>query len=317
MNILGIEGTAHTLSISLFNTNKGFISNVIDTYPFTPEGFLPRSLADHHSNVFARVLKKALNSFSIKDIDLIAVSIGPGIGAPLNFTVSMAKFLSKYYKIPIVGVNHPLAHIKITEYITGLKDNITIYLSGGNTQILIGKDFKYRVVGETLDIGIGNMFDKFARKAKLNPASGAMIEKLGKKGSYIDLPYYIKGMNFSFSGLLTAAIKQLEEEKIENICYSLMENAFSMVLESAERALHVFKKKSIIITGGVAQNSILKEKLKLLAKENNIKYGVAPNEYNRDNGAMIAYTGYKWFKKFGAHNISTLHAKTKYRIDML
>ncbi len=318
LNVLGIESTAHTLGIGVFS--KSIKSNELDMFKPSQRGFIPRELADHHANIFADVLDRALNkaNITLKDVDLIAVSQGPGIGAPLSFGVSMAKFLAKLYKKEIVGVNHPLAHIKIGEYDTGLKHPLVVYVSGGNTQILYEtKPFIYKIMGETLDMGIGNLFDSFARKAGLEKPHGSELEKIAKKGKYIELPYYVKGMNISYSGLYTAAIKALKTHPLEDVVYSLMETAFAMTVEVAERALHVVKAKAVLVCGGVAQNKRLQQMLKEMAKENGIEFGVARDEFNRDNGAMIAYTGLLQYDIFGPMDINTLIPLPNYRIDKI
>jgi tRNA A37 threonylcarbamoyltransferase TsaD len=110
----------------------------------------------------------------------------------------------------------------------------------------------------------------------------------------IELPYTVKGIDLSYSGLLTHCIKKYKETKgnrnVKDLCYSLQETAFAMLCEVTERALALTKKKEVILCGGVAQNKRLQEMLKTMSEDWNCKFGVAPNEYNRDNGAMIAYT---------------------------
>ena len=316
--VLGIESTAHTLGIGIFKENEGIISNVYDTY-VSPYGYVPRELVEHHQRVFPEVLKKALDiaKIKIKDVDVIGVAQGPGIGSPLKFGVSMANYLASKYKKPIVGVNHGFSHIKITEYTSGIKkDYIAIYISGGNTQILYSKDgFNYEVLGETLDIGIGNLFDNFARELKLFPANGASLEKYGKR-RYVKLPYSIKGMNMTFSGLLTAAKRKIGNDD-KALAFSLMHNAFAMVLESAERAFHLKKAKAFLACGGVAQSKQFKEMIKKLAEENNAKLALTKDEFNRDNGAMIAYASYLVSKKYGVKKAGEIKAIQNYRVEEL
>lgn len=316
--MLGIESTAHTLGIGIFN--QSIKSNEWDMFKPSQKGFIPRELADHHAKVFVDILEKALKKANIdlRDIDLITISQGPGIGAPLSSGVSIAKFLAKFYKKEIVGVNHPLSHIKIGEYDTGLKNPLVIYVSGGNTQILYEiKPFIYKIMGETLDIGIGNLFDSFAKKAGLEKPHGSELEKIAKKGRYIELPYYVKGMNISYSGLYTAALKALKKHSLEDVIYSLMETAFAMTVEVAERALHVINAKSVLVCGGVAQNKRFQQMIKSMTDENGVEFGVAKDEFNRDNGAMIAYTGFLQYNMFGPMNVETLIPLPKYRIDKI
>ena len=320
MNVLGIECTAHTLSIGICK-NSTILSNVIDTYFSGKDGFIPRKLADHHSDVFFPTLKSSLEkaSLTIEDIDLISFSQGPGIGAPLSVGVGLSKFLSNRFDIPLIGVNHPYAHVEISKLFCKEKDPLILYVSGGNTQILEHKKdkFFYKVIGETLDIGIGNMFDSFARSIKMEHAHGSALSKLAENGNYIDLPYSVKGLNLVYSGLQTAAEKAAKTHSHKDVAYSLMETAFAMTCEVTERALFLTNKKSLIACGGVAQNRTLQSMLKSLCSDSSIRFGVAPDEFNRDNGAMIAYAGFKLYKKFGEMKIENCSPNTTYRIDQI
>ncbi len=322
MIVLGIESTAHTLSIGIVKNGK-VLSNVIDMYYAGNEGLIPRKLADHHSDVFAKVLSKALSSASLSmdKIDLIAFSQGPGIGAPISVGVAGAKYLASKYKKKIIGVNHPYAHVKISEHFARAKDPLVLYVSGGNTQILAAnkKTGFYEVLGETLDIGIGNLFDSFGRSIKLKHAHGSALEKLSQGGKYVEMPYTVKGLNLVFSGLLTKAeqLSRLGTHKQSDLAYSLMETAFSMTAEVAERALFLQNKNSLIVCGGVAQNKRLQQMLQLMCKEAKVKFGVASDEFNRDNGAMIAYAGLLLYKKYGAMRIENCNPMTNYRIDQM
>ena len=127
---------------------------------------------------------------------------------------------------------------------------ITLYVSGGNTQIIAYESGKYRIFGETLDIAMGNCLDEFSRTVGLGHPGGPMIEKMAKNAEkYLKLPYTVKGMDLSFSGLLTSAIRKYQSgESIEDVCYSLQETAFSMLVEVTERAIsHTHKNRSFIM----------------------------------------------------------------------
>ncbi|MBI5223573.1 tRNA (adenosine(37)-N6)-threonylcarbamoyltransferase complex transferase subunit TsaD [Candidatus Micrarchaeota archaeon] len=318
MIVLGIESTAHTLSIGI-EKNGHILSNVIDMFHVSNEGMIPRKLADHHSSVFSTVFATALSQANIafEDVDLIAFSQGPGIGAPLSFGVGMAKFLSQKHDKEIIGVNHPYAHVEISKHLTGLSNPLVLYVSGGNTQLLVQNHFSYSVLGETLDIGIGNMFDSFARAIKMEHCHGSALSKLASGGSYFPLPYSVKGMNLVFSGLQTAAERAAQIHAPRDVAYSLMETAFAMTVEVTERALFLTKKKQLVVCGGVAQNRRLQEMLSLMCKEDSVRFGVASDEYNRDNGAMIAYAGSLLYKKFGPMNLDDCNPITNYRIDQM
>jgi len=318
MITLGIESTAHTLGIGICKDGK-ILSNVHDIYKPKIEGIVPRKAADHHAEVFPKVLGQALKETKISpgDVDLFAFAQGPGIGACLSSGIVAAKALAQKYNKPLIGVNHPYAHIKIAEHYTKLKTPLILYVSGGNTQILTEDKNGFRILGETLDIGLGNLFDAFARALKLEYAHGSTLERIAKGGKYVALPYTVKGMNLSFSGLQTAAIRALKTHSAKDVTYSLMETAFSECCEATERALFLTRKKSILLCGGVAQNQRLQQMLKTLAEEDKVKFGVAADEYNRDNGAMIAYAGELLYKKHGTKPIKNWKMEPFQRIDSL
>ena len=296
MICLGIESTAHTVGVGIFDSGKGkVLANERRTFP--ESGIHPRKAADFQSEEFKGVLNAALakSGVGLKDIGLISFSQGPGLGACLRISCVAARAISLMYKKPVIGVNHCVAHIEISKFMTGAKDPLVVYVSGGNTQIIVGQKEKaglrYHVIGETLDIGLGNFLDVFARE--IGEKDARDIEKLASQGkNFIQLPYTVKGMDLIFGGLLTDSIKKFRGgAKKEDLCLSVQETSFSMLCEAAERALALTKKKELIVCGGVAQNKRLQEMLQLVAEDWNCKFGVAPNEFNGDNGAMIAYVG--------------------------
>jgi glycoprotease/Kae1 family metallohydrolase len=254
---------------------------------------------------------------TMKDIGLVAFSQGPGIGAPLSVGIAGAKYLALRNGKPLIGVNHCYAHVKISEHACKMEDPLILYISGGNSQILMQRDGYYHVLGETLDVGIGNLFDSFARAIKMEHAHGAAVAKLAEGGKYVDLPYSVKGMNLVFSGLLTAAEKAAKTHPHRDVAYSLMETSFAMTCEVTERALFLTKKKHLIACGGVAQNRRLQQMLKMLCKEDKVAFGVAPDEFNRDNGAMIAYAGSLLHKRYGPMPVEKCVPITNYRIDRM
>jgi len=318
MICLGIESTAHTLGIGIVSDEK-ILSNALHSYRPKKEGIIPRKAADHHADCFAQVLLDALNEggVGLEDVDLFAFSQGPGIGQCLRCSCAAARYLSSKYKKPIIGVNHPKAHIEVGKLLTKMKDPLVLYVSGGNTQIITEGKGKFRVLGETLDIGVGNLFDSFAREMALPFQHGSVIEKMAKDGKYIQLPYTVKGMNLAFTGLFTAAAKRLKSEKVEDICFSLMETSFAMLTEATERALCLTRKKELLACGGVAQNRRLQEMLGMMAKEHGCRFGVAPDQFNADNGAMIAYTGLLEHKQGKRMGLGECVPIQKQRIDGL
>lgn len=297
---LGIESTADDFSIGISTFNGRILVNIISAFKPEEGGIHPREAARHHGEVANKVLEEAFlkSGISPKDLSVIAFSQGPGMGPCLRTGATIARVLASYFGIPLVGVNHCIAHIEIGKLLTTAKDPITLYVSGGNTLVAAFDSGRYRVFGETLDIALGNCLDVFAREAGLRQRKymsfGAVLEKLASKGrNLIPLPYTVKGMDIALSGLLTATVNLLRkgEYKLEDLCYSLQENAFSMVTEVTERALVHTEKNEVLLTGGVAANKRLKTMIKSITEDHNAKFSVITQEFAMDNGAMIAWAG--------------------------
>ncbi len=314
--VLGIESTSHTFGIGVVEYNARMkslkiIANEYDRYVPMKGGIHPREAAIHHTRTAPQILRKALEKARIKitDVNAVAVALGPGLGPCLRVGASLARFLASYYKLKLIPVNHAVAHIEIGKYLFNFKDPLIIYVSGGNTLIAIQKKKKYRILGETLDIPLGNLFDTFTREIGLSPPyvvdGKHQIDICAEWGKeFIPLPYTVKGSDLSFSGLLTAALIQAkkyknDKEKLGNICLSLRETAFNMLVEVAERSLVLTGKKEVLLVGGVASNKYLREKLVTMTRVHGAKYAGTPPEYAGDNGAMIALTGFLGY----VHNI--------------
>ncbi|MEM2412590.1 MAG: KEOPS complex N(6)-L-threonylcarbamoyladenine synthase Kae1, partial [Candidatus Bathyarchaeia archaeon] len=277
-----------------------------------------------HAEVAAQVLEEAFERAGIKpkDLTVIAFSQGPGLGPCLRTGATVARALASYLRVPLVGVNHCVAHIEIGKLKTGAVDPVTLYVSGGNTIVAAFDAGRYRVFGETLDIALGNCLDVFARQAGLKQKPGepfgAIVEKLARKGErLIPLPYTVKGMDVSFSGLLTAAVNALQKGKhrLEDVCYSLQETAFSMVVEVTERALAHTEKREVLLTGGVAANKRLQEMVRSIAEEHNARFCTVPSQFAVDNGAMIAWTGVLAFTHGITTPIEESFVRLRWRLD--
>lgn len=321
---LGLESTADDFSVGILSFKGDILAN--EASMFMPEtgGIHPREAARHHAEVAGKVLSEALRKAGIqqREIKIIAFSQGPGLGPCLRTGATAARALACYLQVPLVGVNHCVAHIEIGKLITGAKDPLTLYVSGGNTIVAAFEAGRYRVFGETLDISVGNCLDVFAREAglrqKIGEPFGALVEKLAARSqNFVSLPYTVKGMDLSFSGLLTAAIELLNSRKycIEDLCYSLQEVVFSMLAEVTERALAHTEKPEVLLTGGVAANKRLQSMLEALANEHNAKFGVVPKQYALDNGAMIAWTGILTYQHGLSTPIEKSFVKLKWRLD--
>jgi len=297
--ILGIESTAHTFGIGLVE-NKKILCNVKDSYTTKKGGIIPIDAAKHHALVCDKVYEEALKKAEVNEneITAIAFSSAPGLSPCLIEGMKFAKRKAEELGIGVVCVNHCVAHLEIGR-MTGAKDPVLLYASGANTQIIAYAGGKYRVFGETLDIGVGNFIDNFARYLGIGFPGGPKIQKLAEKGEYIELPYRLKGMDVAFSGILTK-LKQIHDSgkyNVEDLAFSLQETVFAMLVEAAERALAHTDKKELLLGGGVGCNTRLQEMCKIMCKERGAKFFVPENSLLQDNGAMIAYLGEIMFNK--------------------
>ena len=335
--ILGIECTAHTFGIGIVNDGK-ILCNVRDNYSTEKGGIIPMDAAKHHREVSEEVYRKALEEARIKEdeIKAIALSNAPGLAPCLNEGLKFAKKKADKLGLKLIPVNHCVAHLEIGR-ITGARDPVLLYASGANTQIIAYSGGKYRVFGETLDIGIGNFIDNFARIIGLGFPGGPKIMELATKGNYIELPYTIKGMDVAFSGMLTSLkqkydsiksddfldssnlkkSKKFEEKdmKKEDLAFSLQETSFAMLVEASERAMAHVGKKELVIGGGVGCNTRLQEMCGIMCKERNAKFFAPSNEFLQDNGGMIAYLGETMFNSGIWKDINEIDINPRERTD--
>ncbi len=324
MCCLGVESTADDFGVGISTFKGDILANASSSYIPEEGGIHPREAARHHAEAADTVLHEALSKAGIKprDLALIAFSQGPGLGPCLRTGATVARALAAYLNVPLVGVNHSIAHIEIGKLKTGAQDPVTLYVSGGNTLVSAFDSGRYRVFGETLDIALGNCLDVFAREAGLKHKQGlplgAALEQLAADGEkLISLPYVVKGMDMSLSGLLTAATALLRkgECQLEDLCYSLQEHAFSMVTEVTERALAHTEKKEVLLTGGVAANKRLQAMLSSIAEEHDAKFTVVPLQFATDNGAMIAWTGVLAYTHGAVTPVEESYVKLRWRLD--
>lgn len=318
---IGIEGTAEKTGVGIVDSEGHILSSVGN--PLIPEsgGIHPREAAEHHASSIVPLVKEALklSGLHLNDINLVAFSRGPGLGPALRTVATAARSLSLSLNIPIVGVNHCIGHVEIGKLTTNAVDPVTLYVSGGNTQIIAFESGKYRIFGETLDIAMGNCLDQFSRAVGLGHPGGPKVEEMAKKSSkYVKLPYTVKGMDLSFSGLLTAAIRKYESgESLENVCYSLQETAFSMLIEVTERAIAHSKKTEVMLCGGVAANSRLRDMVSVMCNEHYADFYIPPPKYCGDNGAMIAWMGQLMYKNGLIKGLEDTNVIQKFRTDQV
>jgi N6-L-threonylcarbamoyladenine synthase len=324
--VLGIESTAHTFGAGIASTKSPYIlASARDTYRPEKGGIHPREAASHHVRVAPEVIAEALSAagLTMRDIDAIAVALGPGLGPALRVGATVARGLAAYYGKPLIPVNHAVAHIEIARLYTGFADPVTLYVSGGNTLVAAFAEGRYRVFGETLDIALGNLLDTFARDAGLAPPY--IIGKLHAvdhcalgADEPILLPYTVKGMDVSFSGLLTAALRawrRVDERDRPKVCLGLREVAYGSVVEVTERALAHTRKREVIVTGGVAASPVLREKMQLMAEYHGARASWPPPQLAGDNGAMIAWVGLLNFLAGITVSIEDSVVKQRWRLD--
>ncbi|KAL7662716.1 N(6)-L-threonylcarbamoyladenine synthase [[Candida] zeylanoides] len=359
---LGLEGSANKLGVGVIKHNLGplsaknpaeVLSNVRDTYITPPgEGFLPRDTARHHRNWCVRIIKRALADAQCAgaDLDCICFTQGPGMGAPLQSVVVAARTLAQLWKLPLVGVNHCIGHIEMGREITGAQNPVVLYVSGGNTQVIAYSRQRYRIFGETLDIAIGNCLDRFARTLRIpnEPAPGYNIEQMAKRGKHlVPLPYTVKGMDLSMSGILahvdtlakelfaTPADKKSSQKKqqrrpsklltdedigeaitAEDLCFSLQETLFSMLVEITERAMAHVQSNQVLIVGGVGSNLRLQEMMQLMVNDRKGGSVYATDErFCIDNGIMIAHAGLLAYRTGQTNDLWDTVCTQRFRTD--
>ena len=322
MIVLGFEGSANKLGIGIL-INKKIVTNERKTFvPPAGEGFIPAKTAEHHRLEIFNLLRLSLDKANIKlqDINLICYTKGPGMGQALSTVATVARALSLTLKIPIVPVNHCIAHIEMGRFITKANNPTVLYVSGGNTQIISYNKNKYKIFGEALDNAVGNCLDKVARKLKLpnNPAPRLNIELYSKKGKkYIELPYVVKGMDVSFSGIISIIknIQIVDQQTVYDICYSLQETVFSALVEVTERAMAFNNSSEVLIVGGVGCNKRLQEMMNIMVCERGGKLYATDERYCIDNGAMIALAGLLMHESNQKFTIEECTITQRYRTD--
>ncbi len=319
MLVIGIESSAHTFGVGVVSDGK-VLANEKAMYDVGARGMIPAKVAEFHARNAGGVIERAVKAADIRlsDVQGVGYAKGPGLGPCLQVGQLAAKTLADRLGLELAPVNHSVAHVEITKHASGLKDPVALYVSGGNSQILKIADTPYRhyrVLGETFDIGVGNMLDAFARSAGLKPAWGSTVARLAEGGKYVEMPYTVKGMDFAFTGLLTHASKLAKNERMKDVCFSLQETAFAMLCEAAERALLLTGGRELCVCGGVAQSRRLRAMLAQVCKEHDTRFGFASDDLNADNGAMIAYTAERMLKAGRSAKMSECGVEQKFRID--
>lgn len=294
--IVGIESTAHTFSASVVSASGKILSNAKSVYkPPQGSGIHPFEASQSHMASAAGVVRDSISDSGVPADSLAAVAyaMGPGLGPCLRVGAVVARTLAASLGVPLVPVNHAVGHIELGCLLTGAKDPIVLLVSGGHTMVIAYSGGRWRILGESLDLTLGQLFDQFGRHHGLASPCGRAIESAASgSGSYLRLPYAVKGNDVSFSGLLTAAKSLMNGgASFEDVSYSVQETAFAMVTEVTERALAFTGKDEIMIVGGVSANKRLSGMMSVMAERHSSKVTAAPLEYSGDCGAQIAWTG--------------------------
>ncbi|MBO3800317.1 MAG: tRNA (adenosine(37)-N6)-threonylcarbamoyltransferase complex transferase subunit TsaD [Candidatus Brockarchaeota archaeon] len=316
LTCIGIESTAHTFGIGIVKYHPfQILCDVRRVYRPVSGGIHPSEAARHHIEKAVEALEEAMSRVDLKQVDIVAFARGPGLGPCLRVGAALARMLSLKLEKPLVGVNHAASHINIARALTRAIDPVVLYVSGGNTQVIYASEGKYVILGETEDIAVGNLIDVFARKAGLGfPGGPKVMELASKSRRLLKLPYSVKGMNVSFSGMLTMLEGLVGKEPVEDLCFSLQETAFSMLIEVSERAMAMLGVKEFIIAGGVGANARLRQMAGKMCEERNAVFKDYPIEYYADNGVMIAWEGIIQYMLGEKLNVEDSMVKPRWRI---
>jgi universal protein Kae1 len=295
MAVLGIESTAHTASVGVVGEDAEVLGLASDMYRPAKGGIHPREAANHHVEVLPGLVTRALDAAHLSpgEVDAVAFAQGPGLGPCLRAGATVARMLSLVWRRPLVPVNHCVAHVEVARALSGLDDPLLLYASGGNTQVIAYGRGRYRVLGETLDIGVGNFLDKLWIGLGGTFPGGPALEAEARSGTeLLPLPYSVHGMDVAFSGMLTATLAlHAKGAARADLAYSVESTAYAMLTEVTERALAHRRKEAVVLGGGVACNERLRGMVRAMAESRGAQMFAPPRSLCVDNGAMIAWAG--------------------------
>lgn len=312
--ILGIESSCDETSISIVKNGKEeIVTTTLSQIDIHKKfgGVVPEIASRSHAECITIVIEDCLTKANMKmeDITAIAVTYGPGLAGSLLVGVEAAKTVALCYNKPLIGVNHMAGHI----YANNLVDTmdfplICLVISGGHTEIIyMDSDLSFKRIGSTIDDSVGEAFDKVARVIDVPYPGGPVIDKMSKigKDTYdLPLPMDDDSYNFSFSGIKSAVINLVHNEKQrgneirkEDLATSFENIVIKTLTKKTMKAIEEYKVKELLIAGGVSANSGIREEFDKLCSEKGIKLVVPKLSYCTDNGAMIAAAGYYYYKK--------------------
>lgn len=290
--ILGLEGTSHTLGFCVTTKEGEILFEKRNTY-FPTEGLNPIEVAQVHKNRLIFFVSQFLKKFSFSEIQEVVWSKGPGFGSSLRVVAAFCRGLKlSYPHLRFYGVHHGLAHIYSHMFLNSLKDPLVVFLSGGHSCIGFLKNNSFCPLLETTDIPLGNFFDKVGRLLGIGGYFGPVCEEYAKKNiePLLKYPSPKIGSTFTFSGLLEKTKAYASTESKERICASLQETCFNAILEGLEQAYWFSPKQEVILTGGVASNKALQDKVAKFCEQNKLKYVPTSEENNRDSGRMFCFS---------------------------
>ena len=323
--ILGIESSCDETSVSIVKNGCEEIATIISSQIDIHKNFggvVPEIASRNHVKNVTMVIEECLNeaSMTMEEIDVIAVTYGPGLIGSLLVGLEAAKTLAFVYQKPLVPVHHISGHIYANNLVKPLKfPLISLVISGGHTELIYMKDHLcFEKLGSTLDDAVGECYDKVARVLDIPYPGGPLVDKLAHEGEdtySLPIPLDDASYNFSFSGLKSAVINLVhnESQRAKEINKANLATSFqNVVVESLTkktmRALKEYNVSRLIVAGGVAANRGIRERFTKLCEENNIDLSFPVMKYCTDNAAMIASVGYYLYK---AGKISTLKINSK------
>jgi len=318
--VLGIEGTAWAASAAIYDREREAV--VVETDAYLPDsgGIHPREAAEHMQEAVPRVVEAALDEAAERTderppVDCVAFSRGPGLGPCLRVAGTAARSAAQVLDVPLVGVNHMVAHLEVGRHFAGFDAPVCLNASGANAHVLGYNAGRYRVLGETMDTGVGNAIDKFTRHLGWSHPGGPKVEEAANEGEYVELPYVVKGMDFSFAGLSSAAQAAVEDHPVADVCRGLEETVFAMLTEVSERALSLTGADELVLGGGVGQNRRLQGMLESMCAERGAAFHVPDDRFLRDNAGMIAVLGAKMFAAGDVVAVADSTVRPEFRPD--
>ncbi|MGN1323888.1 MAG: tRNA (adenosine(37)-N6)-threonylcarbamoyltransferase complex transferase subunit TsaD [Bacilli bacterium] len=311
---LAIESSCDETSMSIVKNGVEEVATVvlsqIDIHK-TYGGVVPEVASRSHVESITIVLDEVLNkaNMTMDDIDIIGVTYGPGLIGSLLIGLQAAKTLAMLYHKPLVPVHHIAGHIYANNLEERLKfPLIALVVSGGHTDLIYMKeDYSFERIGSTLDDAVGEAYDKVAKVLGLSYPGGPLIDKLAMQGDdTYNLPYPLddSSYNFSFSGLKSAVVNLVHNEKqrgceirIADMAFSFQKRVVTVITKKTMKAIAEYNVKNLVIAGGVAANNGLRSKMVELIKDKNIKLSIPRIKYCTDNAAMIGAAAYYAYKK--------------------